>query len=316
MLIFPAIDIRAGACVRLAQGDFDRQTSYRVTPVEQAQIYAKAGCAWVHMVDLDGARTGRAVNAAPIRDVVGQGLLKVQLGGGIRSLDRARFWLDHGVARIVLGTAALHDPDMVRILARQWPGRIALGIDARRDKVAVEGWEVTSDQSPLDVARRFDDLGLGAVIYTDIGRDGVAKGPDIDGTARLVDMLATPVIASGGVRDRDDVAALAASNPCPAGVIIGRALYEGGITAAAALAAADGHNRDHRSGRRLPGQRRHMPAKPDQEAGKIPTETTGDTDGEESRAKNPVKKPKDPPREKSWAKNPIKKPKDPSGASC
>lgn len=235
MLIFPAIDLRDGGCVRLAQGDFSRQTDYAVTPHDQAESYANAGCQWVHVVDLDGARLGRPVHVDAVDSILALGRLKVQLGGGIRDEETARFWLNKGVERIVIGTAALRDAEFLKRLAQQWPGRIALGLDARDGKVATDGWKKTSRHRAVDIARKFDALELAAIIYTDIARDGVKAGPDVQGTAALADMTTTPIIASGGVRHLEDVQDLADVTPPLGGAIIGRALYEGDIDLRAAV---------------------------------------------------------------------------------
>ncbi|MDA0654021.1 MAG: 1-(5-phosphoribosyl)-5-[(5-phosphoribosylamino)methylideneamino]imidazole-4-carboxamide isomerase [Proteobacteria bacterium] len=237
MILFPAIDLKDGQCVRLLRGDMNRATLFNDDPADQARAFRDQGFQWIHVVDLNGAVEGRAVNADAVGLVLEAVDLPVQLGGGIRSMAAVEGWIQRGVARVVLGTAAVRDPGLVRSACAAFPGRIAVGIDARGGRVAVEGWAQASELSALDLARRFEDAGAAAVIYTDIDRDGALSGLNVDATAELAAALQTPVIASGGVASLDDLRALkrvAASGI--AGVISGRALYDGRIDPAAALA--------------------------------------------------------------------------------
>jgi len=236
--IIPAIDLLAGRCVRLAQGDYDRVSVYGDDPAAMAASFAAAGAARIHVVDLDGARAGRPHNREAVRAIVAAVKdVPVQLGGGMRSQDAVEDALALGVERAILGTAALRDPALVREAARRHPGRIAVGIDARGGRVAVEGWLETSDVQADLVARCFADAGVAALIYTEIARDGMGTGPDLDATAALARSVAIPVIASGGVGSEDDVRR-AAATPGVAGLIIGKALYEGRVALARALEIA------------------------------------------------------------------------------
>lgn len=236
MILYPAIDMKQGRCVRLLRGDMASATVFGEDPAAQARAFAAAGFAWLHLVDLDGAFAGRSVNAAAVEAVLAAVEIPVQLGGGIRDRAEIEAWLARGVARVILGTAALRDPDLVRAAARAHPGRIAVGIDARDGRVAVEGWAETSEVGSLDLARRFEDAGVAALIYTDIERDGALGGVNVAATAALARAVAVPVIASGGVGSLADLRALKASGADLDGVIAGRALYEGRILAAEALA--------------------------------------------------------------------------------
>lgn len=237
MILFPAIDLKDGACVRLAQGDMNRATVYETDPAAQARRFAELGFPWLHMVDLNGAFEGRSVNGAAVDAILDATDMKVQLGGGIRDMTAIEGWLARGVARVILGTVALRDPDLVREAARAFPGRVAVGIDARDGRVAVEGWAEQSDIEALDLARKFDDAGVAAIIFTDIARDGVMTGPNVAATADLARALTTAVIASGGVSCLDDLRALKdVADAGIAGVISGRALYDGRLDAAEALA--------------------------------------------------------------------------------
>jgi phosphoribosylformimino-5-aminoimidazole carboxamide ribotide isomerase len=236
MILYPAIDLKDGACVRLVQGDMNLATVFNDDPAAQARAFAEAGFSRLHLVDLNGAFAGRPVNAdavAAILDAVG---LPVQLGGGIRDLDTAAMWLDRGVARVILGTVAVEQPELVKEACRRFPGRVAVGIDARGGMVAVEGWTRTSHVKALDLALRFEDAGVAAIIYTDIVRDGTSAGPNIEQTVDLAWALTTPVIASGGVASLADLRALKMEERAGIeGVICGRALYDGRIDVAAAL---------------------------------------------------------------------------------
>ncbi len=236
MIFFPAIDLKDGNCVRLLRGEMDQATVFGEDPAAQAALFAAAGCEYLHMVDLDGAFAGKPVNGAAIDAVLGAISIPVQLGGGIRDLASIEMWLGKGVARVILGTAALNDPDLVRRACRQFPGRIAIGIDARGGKVAIEGWAQVSEVSAEDLARQLEDAGTAALIYTDIQRDGVMQGPNIDATLTLAGRVKTPVIASGGVSSMEDLARLVeAGAGLLEGVICGRALYDRKIDPAAAV---------------------------------------------------------------------------------
>ncbi|MBL23613.1 MAG: 1-(5-phosphoribosyl)-5-[(5-phosphoribosylamino)methylideneamino]imidazole-4-carboxamide isomerase [Rhodospirillaceae bacterium] len=239
MIIYPAIDLKDGQCVRLQQGDMDRATVFNDDPAAQAQAFERAGAEWIHIVDLNGAFEGHPVNGEAVEAIVDAVEIPVQLGGGIRNEKAIENWLERGVTRVILGTVAVKDPDLVRQACKRWPAKIALGIDARDGLVAVEGWAEISDISAIDLARQFEASGAAAIIYTDIGRDGVLAGPNIDATMVLADSVQTPVIASGGVSGLEDIEAVASSPPI-AGVIVGRALYDGRVTLEAALEATAG----------------------------------------------------------------------------
>jgi len=236
MILFPAIDLKDGRCVRLLRGDLARATVYSEDPAGQARAWQAAGFAWLHLVDLDGAVAGRPVNAAAIEAILAAVAMPVQLGGGIRDEATVARWLDGGVARVVLGTVALRDPDLVRRACRRWPGRIVVGIDARAGMVATEGWVAASTVGAEELARRFVDAGVAAIVYTDIDRDGALAGVNVAATAALARAVPIPVIASGGVAGLDDLHALRAAAAPIAGVIVGRALYDGRVDPAAALA--------------------------------------------------------------------------------
>ena len=242
LTLYPAIDLKDGACVRLRRGDMAQATVYSADPAAQARAWQDSGFAWLHVVDLNGAFAGRGVNGAAVAAILGAATVPVQLGGGIRDRAAIEAWLAAGVRRVVLGSAAVRDPALVREACRAHPGRIAVGLDARDGMVATEGWASTSRLSALDLALRFEDAGAAAVIYTDIGRDGMLAGLNLDATAALAARLRTPVIASGGVGGADDLRALRrAADALPPGriegVIVGRALYDGRITPADARAA-------------------------------------------------------------------------------
>jgi phosphoribosylformimino-5-aminoimidazole carboxamide ribotide isomerase len=237
--LYPAIDLKGGQVVRLKRGEMDQATIYADDPAAQARRFIEAGFSWVHMVDLDGAFAGKPANAEAVRAIIAAVPgAKLQLGGGIRTMDTAEAWLAAGVSRIILGSAAVKDPDFARTACRAFPGRVALGIDARDGMVATEGWAETSDVSATDLARRFEDAGAAAVIYTDIARDGMLSGVNVAATAALARAVRLPVIASGGVAGVEDITALRDAAAGIEGVILGRALYDGRIEPKLALAAA------------------------------------------------------------------------------
>jgi len=237
MILFPAIDLKDGQCVRLVQGDMDRATVFSDTPAEQAKVFESQGFEWLHLVDLNGAFEGKPVNGDAVEAILKTVSLPAQLGGGIRSMQQIEAWLDKGIARVILGTAALRDPQLVIEACKTWPGKIAVGVDAKDGYVAVEGWAEVSDITALDLAKRFEDAGVAALIYTDISRDGAMQGMNVAGTAELANSVGIPVIASGGVTNLDDLHALKAANaPGIIGVISGRAIYDGRLDPAEALA--------------------------------------------------------------------------------
>jgi phosphoribosylformimino-5-aminoimidazole carboxamide ribotide isomerase len=237
VILFPAIDVKGGACVRLVRGEMASATVFNTNPAAQAEAFAAAGFRWLHIVDLDGAFAGRSVNGDAVRAIRRAVDLKLQLGGGIRDRAAIDYWLDLGIERIVLGTAALRDPELVRAAAADHPGRVVVGIDARDGRVAVEGWAEASDMPAADLAKRFADAKVAAIVYTDISRDGALTGVDADATAAFAREAGLPVIASGGVASLADIAALKAREAAGiAGVICGRALYDGRVDPSAALA--------------------------------------------------------------------------------
>lgn len=239
MILYPAIDLKDGVCVRLKRGIMDDATIYNDDPAAQAMQFKKLGFSWLHIVDLNGAFAGQPVNAEAVSAILGATDLPVQLGGGIRDLQTIQRWIDRGVARVILGTVALRDPDLVRTAAREYPGRIAVGIDAKGGKVAVEGWAEVSEMTAIDLAKSFENDGVAAIIHTDIDRDGVLEGVNVAATLEVAQAVSIPVIASGGVATVADVTALkACEDQGIAGAIIGRALYEGTLEPTGALAAA------------------------------------------------------------------------------
>ena len=238
MIIFPAIDLKDGRCVRLRQGDMAQATIFSDDPAAQAREFERAGFEYLHLVDLNGAFAGHSVNAPAIRAILSAIKIPLQLGGGIRDRDAIESWLAAGVTRVILGTLAVSDPALVNEAARAHPGRIAVGIDARNGKVAVKGWAEESTVSALELAKRFEGAGVAAIIFTDISRDGMMEGANVESTAALAKVVSIPVIASGGVNSVQDIERLRGSNAGIAGVVIGRALYDGRIHPADALMTA------------------------------------------------------------------------------
>jgi len=234
MILYPAIDLKEGHCVRLIRGDMDQATVFNDDPVAQAASFVDAGASWLHLVDLDGAFAGKPMNAKAVQAIVNEVDIPVQLGGGIRTLEIIENWLNCGVMRVILGTVAVKDPDLVTQACRMFPGQIAVGIDARGGRVAVEGWAEETDIQAVDLARKFADAGVDAIIYTDIDRDGVLEGANIPATAEIARAVSIPVIASGGVSSLTDIRGLIAEKRV-AGAIIGRALYDGRIDLRQAL---------------------------------------------------------------------------------
>jgi phosphoribosylformimino-5-aminoimidazole carboxamide ribotide isomerase len=235
VILFPAIDLKDGQCVRLEQGDMARATVFNLDPAAQAKAFAAQGFEYLHVVD--GAFAGKPMNALAVETMLKSVTMPLQLGGGIRDLKTIEAWLDKGVARVIIGTAAVRDPELVKGAARKFPGRVAVGLDARDGKVAVEGWAETSQVTALEIAQRFEDAGVSAIIFTDIARDGLLKGLNLDATIALAERISIPVIASGGFASIEDVRALLQPRATKlAGAIAGRALYDGRLDAAAALA--------------------------------------------------------------------------------
>lgn len=239
MILYPAIDLKEGRCVRLVRGAMSEATVFNDDPAAQARLFAAAGCRWLHIVDLDGAFAGKPRNRASVEAILAAIAIPVQLGGGIRDLATLEAWLGKGVRRAILGTAALRNPALVKEGCRLFPGRVAVGIDARAGRVAVEGWAETSDITALELALRFEDAGVAAIIFTDIERDGMMQGANIEQTAALARRLKTPVIASGGISSLEELRVLKAhEGDGIAGAILGRALYDGRVDLKAALAVA------------------------------------------------------------------------------
>ena len=237
MILFPAIDLKDGACVRLRQGEMESATVFNADPAAQALAFEAQGFEWLHIVDLNGDFEGKPVNAKAVEDILHAVHVPIQLGGGIRDLDTIVMWLEKGIDRVILGTAAVRNPALVREAAHDFPGCIAVGIDARDGKVAVEGWAETSEMTAIDLARKFEDAGVAAIIYTDIARDGVLAGLNLETTATLARATSIPVIASGGLASIEDVRNLLKPEyKMLEGAIAGRALYDGRIDPAEALA--------------------------------------------------------------------------------
>jgi phosphoribosylformimino-5-aminoimidazole carboxamide ribotide isomerase len=237
MILYPAIDLKDGRCVRLKRGEMAQATVFNDDPAAQARAFEAQGFTWLHIVDLNGAFAGRPVNGPAVEAILGAVAIPMQLGGGIRDLATIEMWLGKGVRRVILGTAAVKDPPLVREACQKFPGRIVVGIDARGGKVAVEGWAETSQLAAIELARRFEDVGVAAIVYTDIDRDGVLQGLNLPATAELARATSIPVIASGGLAGIDDVRALLRPEyAILQGVIAGRALYDGRLDAREALA--------------------------------------------------------------------------------
>ncbi len=241
MILFPAIDLKDGQCVRLKQGELGQATLFNDDPVAQAQAFERQGFEYLHIVDLNGAFEGKPVNGAAVDAILAAITIPAQLGGGIRDMKTIAAWLEKGVARVILGTAAVTNPDLVVEACREFPGKIAVGIDARDGQVAIEGWAETSGTSVIDLAAMFEFAGVSAIIYTDIERDGVLTGLNLEATAQLARAVSIPVIASGGLASMDDIRRLASPEYAMlAGAISGRALYDGRLDPAEALAALGG----------------------------------------------------------------------------
>ena len=239
MILYPAIDLKDGQCVRLLHGDMDKATVFNASPADQARQFARDGFEWLHVVDLNGAIEGRAVNAEPVNAILNAVSIPVQLGGGIRTYEQVEAWIEAGVSRVILGTVAVENPELVRRAAREWPEQIAVAVDVKDGKVAVKGWVGASDLDAITLSRRFEDAGVAALIITDISRDGAMTGVNVDQVGELADAVNIPVIASGGVASVRDIELLKARKGVPiAGAILGRSLYAGAILPAEAMRAA------------------------------------------------------------------------------
>ena len=238
MILYPAIDLKDGQCVRVVHGDFATATVFNEHPADQAKTWAKAGFDWLHVIDLNGSVEGRAVNGSAVEAILKSVSIPVQLGGGIRTLANIEAWIEAGVSRVILGTVAVRDPELVKKAAKAWPEQVAVSVDVRKGKVAVQGWLEDSGLDALTVARRFEDVGVSALIVTDIDRDGALMGFNVDAFGAVADALSIPVIAAGGLANVKDIEALRARKGTPiAGAVLGRALYAGTILPAEALAA-------------------------------------------------------------------------------
>ncbi|SMO59826.1 1-(5-phosphoribosyl)-5-[(5-phosphoribosylamino)methylideneamino] imidazole-4-carboxamide isomerase [Thalassovita litoralis] len=235
MILYPAIDLKDGKAVRLYKGEMEQATVFNDNPAAQAMEFVNAGCEWLHLVDLNGAFAGEPVNARPVEEILQQTKVPAQLGGGIRDMATIERWLSRGLQRVILGTVAVENPDLVREACRAFPGHVAVGIDARNGMVATKGWAEETNVNATDLARSFEDAGVAAIIYTDINRDGAMQGPNVDETAALANAVSIPVIASGGVSSLDDLRALKSCGAPLNGAISGRALYDGAIDLQEAL---------------------------------------------------------------------------------
>jgi phosphoribosylformimino-5-aminoimidazole carboxamide ribotide isomerase len=235
MILYPAIDLKDGNCVRLYKGEMDQATVFSNDPAAQAKTFEDAGCEWLHLVDLNGAIAGEPVNAAPVEAILKTIKVPAQLGGGIRDLATIERWLDKGLRRVILGTVAVENPALVKEAAKKFPGHVAVGIDARGGMVATRGWATETDIEATELARKFEDAGVAAIIYTDINRDGAMQGPNVEATADLARAVSIPVIASGGISSMDDLRALKNCGAPLDGAISGRALYDGAIDVAEAV---------------------------------------------------------------------------------
>jgi phosphoribosylformimino-5-aminoimidazole carboxamide ribotide isomerase len=239
VILYPAIDLKDGQCVRLLYGDMDKATVFNTSPGDQARQFVEAGFDWLHVVDLNGAIEGRSMNAAAVGEILETVSIPIQLGGGVRTYEDIERWIEAGVSRVVLGTVAVRDPELVKRAAADFAEQIAVAVDVKDGKVAVHGWVGTSDLDPITLAKRFEDSGVAALIVTDIGRDGALTGINVDGVGAVADAVSIPVIASGGLASVKDIELLKARKGVSiAGAILGRALYTGNITAAEAIAAA------------------------------------------------------------------------------
>jgi len=239
VILYPAIDLKDGQCVRVLHGVLDTATVFNTSPANQAKRFVNDGFHWIHVIDLNGAVEGKAVNAEAVEAILSAVSINVQLGGGIRSLADIERWIDSGVSRVILGTVAVREPQIVRDAAKRWPEQIAVSVDVRKGKVAVQGWTEDSDLDAVTVARRFEDAGVGALIITDIDRDGALLGFNVEAFGAVADAVAIPVIAAGGLASVRDIEALKSRKGTPiAGAVLGRAIYTGGITPAEALKAA------------------------------------------------------------------------------
>ena len=236
MILYPAIDLKDGQAVRLLRGDMEKSTVFNDDPAAQAMAFVEAGCEWLHLVDLNGAFAGEPVNAAAVEAILERCKVPAQLGGGIRDMATIERWLDKGLQRVILGTVAVENPDLVREAAKAFPGQVAVGIDARNGRVATKGWAEETDVMVTDLAKSFEDAGVAAIIYTDINRDGAMQGPNVEATADLARAVSIPVIASGGVSSLDDLIALRDCGAQLDGAISGRALYDGALNLTEALA--------------------------------------------------------------------------------
>lgn len=236
LTLYPAIDLKSGQCVRLLHGEMESATIYNPDPADQAATFARQGFDWLHIVDLDGAFSGRSENGDAIKSILAATPVRIQLGGGVRSMSAVEAWLDTGVTRVILGTAAVKDPDFVRLAARTYPGRIVVGIDAKNGDVKTDGWDGHTGHTAAEIGKRYEDQGVAAIVYTDISRDGALSGVNVHATSALARAVDIPVIASGGVAGVEDIRALFAAGDIE-GAIIGRALYDGRLNPAAARAA-------------------------------------------------------------------------------